>query len=212
MLFRIILLLIVSATMPVQSRPVSYPGGWTVSTFNDGDRYSGFLHYSPTAFYSIGYHAEYWRDQDYQIHALHVNNLLKRWNGEASQGNFYLMSGIGFAHSDEGDFDNRTELAAYTGIAADWETRKVFFSYANRITEAGNIADNFRQNARFGFAPYVAEYGNWHTWLMMRVSHAPEADDQLVATPIIRLFKGADLFEAGVSDRGDVLFNFVHRF
>jgi len=198
MLFRIILLLLLLATVQVQARPVSYPGGWTVSTFNDADRYSAFLHYSPTAKYSIGYHGEYWREGDYQIHAFHVNNLLKRWNGEASQGNFYLMSGVGFAHSDEGDFDDRTEFAAYTGISADWETRKVFFSYANRYT--------------VGFAPYVAEYGNWHTWLMMRISHAPEADDQLVATPIVRLFKGADLFEAGVSDQGDVLFNFVHRF
>ena len=212
MLFRLILLLIVSATLQVHARPVSYPGGWTVSTFNDADRYSGFLHYSPTAFYSIGYHVEYWREQDYQIHAFHVNNLLRRWNGEASQGNFYLKSGIGFAHSDEGDFDNRTELAAYTGIATDWETRKVFISYTNRITDAGNIADNFRQTVKLGFAPYVAEYGNWHTWLMMEVRHSPEADDQLVATPIVRLFKGANLYEAGVSDQGDVQVNFVHRF
>ncbi|MEM7400317.1 MAG: hypothetical protein AAF304_00040 [Pseudomonadota bacterium] len=212
MLFRIILLLIISATIQAHARPVSYPGGWTVSTFNDADRYSGFIHYSPTAFYSIGYHVEYWRDRDYQIHALHINNLIKRWNAEASQGNFYLMSGIGFAHSDEGDFDNRAELAAYGGIAADWETRKVFFSYANRYTDAGNIADSFRQKARFGFAPYVTEYGNWHTWLMMEVRHAPESKDQFVATPLVRLFKGADLFEAGVSDQGDVLFNFVHRF
>ena len=212
MLFRIFLLLIISATVQVQARPVSYPGGWTLSTFNNADRHSAFLHYSPTAKYSIGYHAEYWRDQDYQIHAFHVNNLVKRWNGEASQGNFYLMSGIGFAHSDEDEFDNRTELAAYTGIAADWETRKVFFSYANRYTDAGNISDGFRQSVRVGFAPYVAEYGNWHTWLMLSVRHAPEADDQLVATPIVRLFKGANLYEAGVSDQGDVLFNFVHRF
>ena len=212
MIFRIFLLLVISATIQVHARPVSYPGGWTVSTFNDGDRYSGFVHYSPTAFYSIGYHAEYWRAQDYQIHAFHVNNLIKRWNAEASQGNFYVKSGVGFAYSDEGDFDNRIELAAYTGIATDWETREVFVAYENRVTDAGNIADNFRQKVKFGFAPYVAEYGYWHTWLMMEVTHAPESDDKLVATPLVRLFKGANLYEAGVSDQGDLLLNFIHRF
>ena len=74
--------------------------------FNDGDRYVFNAHYSPSAFYAIGYNAEYWRDEKFQLHALHLNNLLKRWNGEGSQANFYLQSGIDAAHYNEWWFSN----------------------------------------------------------------------------------------------------------
>lgn len=208
-LFLVILIVFFSS---IQARPVSYPEGWTFMTMNEGDRYSGHVHYSPTAFYSLGYKAEYWRDDDYQIHALQLNNLLKRWNKKHSQANLYLKSGIGVAHSDEDAFDSESDLAIYTGIAADWETRRYFISYENRLTEAGDITDNFRQKARIGFAPYIAEFGSLHTWLMLEVRHAPEAKDELVFTPLLRLFKGPSLFESGFSSEGKLLFNFVHRF
>ena len=212
-MFRIVILLtLFTAISSVQARPVSYPGGWTFMTMNDGDRYSGHIHYSPTAFYSVGYKTEYWRSNDYQIHALQLNNLLKRWNKRHSQANLYLKSGIGFAYSDKAQFDSETAFAAYTGLAADWETRRYFVSYENRFTEAGDISDEFRQKARIGIAPYIAEFGSLHTWLMLEARHAPEANDELVVTPLIRLFKGPSLGEAGIGSNGKILFNFVHRF
>jgi len=153
------ILLLLMCCVAVQARPVSYPQAWTASTFNDGDRYIFNAHYSPTAFYAIGYNAEYWRDEKFQLHALHLNNLLKRWNGEGSQANFYLQTGIGAAHSNEGDFDNLTEFVSFVGIATDWETRRYFASYQNRYLDAGNIAERFTQKFKLGLAPYLAEYG-----------------------------------------------------
>lgn len=196
----------------LEARPVSYPTGWTVMTMNDGDRYSGHVHYSPTAFYSLGYKAEYWRDDEFQIHALQLNNLIKRWNKRHSQANLYLKSGAGIAISDKGQFDGDVEPVFYSGIAADWETRRYFISYENRVTVSSEITDNFRQKARIGIAPYIAEFGSIHSWFMLEARHAPEAKDKFEVTPLLRLFKGPSLLEAGYSNNGNLLFNFVHRF
>ena len=194
------------------ARPVSYPGGWTFMTMNDGDKNSAHIHYSPTAKTSVGYKFEYWRDKEFTLNAVQMNNLLKRWNKKDSQANLYLKSGLGVAYSDEGDFDGETSPAGFTGIAADWENRRFFTSYENRYTEAGEIDDFYQQSARVGFAPYEGDYGDLHTWLMLQVEHMPEADNNFTVTPLVRLFKDVHLLEAGMNNRGEVLFNYVLRY
>ena len=195
-----------------QARPVSYPGGLTVMQMNDADAHSLHVHYSPTAKYSIGYKAEYWRKEDWQFHGAQLNYLVKRWNKPDSQANIYLKSGGGFAYSDSQPFDNETEVAAFTGLALDWEDRRYFTSYENRAYYAGDIDKFFMQKARVGIAPYIGDYGDIHTWLMLQVDHNPKADDKITFTPMIRLFKGEYLAEAGASDNGDVMFNWIMRF
>ena len=77
----------------------------------------------------------------------------------------------------------------------------------------GNIISQFQQSARVGVAPYVAGYGNLHTWLMLQVTHTPEFEgDEVIATPLVRFFKGANLAEFGVSSNKRFLFNFIARF
>lgn len=194
------------------SRPVSYPEGWTFMSMNDGDRYSAHIHYSPTAFYSFGYKGEYWRGEDFQIHAVQLNNLIKRWNKRHSQANFYLKSGAGIALSDKGQFDSQVDPVFYSGIAADWETRRYFVSYENRVTTSTDITDNFRQKARIGVSPYIAEFGGLHTWFMLEARYAPEEEDEIVVTPLLRFFKGPGLLETGFSSNGKASFNFIYRF
>ena len=200
------------STLPAQARPVSYPSGWTAMVMNSGDANSVHVHYSPTAYTSVGVRSEYRREGDYLINAVQMNNLLKRWNKKDSQANLYLKSGIGIAYSDHGDFDGETDVAGYTGIAADWEDRRYFISYENRYIEAGDIDDGYMQSARVGITPYIGDYGDLHTWLMVQVDHAPESDEKVTVTPLVRLFKDVHLMEAGVSNQGDVLFNYVLRF
>ncbi len=208
-----IMLMVLAVTMPTASaRPVSYAGGWTMMSMNSGSAHTMHLHYSPTAFTSWGYKAEYWRGEDHQIHALQMNNLLKRWNNPDSQGNLYLKSGAGVALSDYGDFENKTEPALFTGLAADWEDRRYFVSYENRVTEAGDIRRDFQQSGRVGIAPYIGDYGDLHTWLMLEVEHTPESEDNVTVTPMVRLFKGNTLVETGLSNHGDVMFNLVYRY
>ncbi len=194
------------------ARPVSYPDGWTFMQMNDAMSNAVHVHYSPTAKYSIGYKGEYFRDDEWQFHGLQLNNLLKRWNQPESQANFYVKSGLGLAYSDQNGFDYETEAAGFVGIATDWENRRFFTSYENRAIYAGDINKEFSQKARVGVAPYIGDYGDVHTWLMLQVDHIPTAEDELTVTPLVRFFKGPSLLESGVNNKGNVLFNFVYRF
>ena len=212
MLFVLFLAVLIGFSMPALARPVSYPGGVTAITANDADAHVLNLHYSPAADYSLGYRLEYRRDDDYTLQALQMNNLLRRWNGPDSQANLYLLSGIGVAYTDAGAFDHETQPTAFTGLQADWENRRYFISYDNRYLEAGPLDDFFRQSARIGIAPYVGDYGDLHTWLMVQADHQPEDEDPVTLTPLLRVFKGTHLIEAGISNQGDVMFNWIKRF
>ena len=202
----------VMVTATAEARPVSYPGGWTGMFQNNGDRNSAHIHYSPTAKTSIGYKYEHWRDKEYDIHALQMNNLLKRWNQKDSQANIYLKSGLGIVDGKGKTYDGDTDIAAFTGLATDWENRRYFTSYENRYTKAGGFDDFFTQSARVGIAPYIGDYGDLHTWLMVEVEHTPEASDNFTVTPLVRLFKDTHLVEAGMNNHGDVLFNYIYRY
>jgi opacity protein-like surface antigen len=197
---------------PAAARPVSYADGWTVMQMNDGENNTLHTHYSPTARYSVGYLADYWREGDWWLHALQVNWLAKRWNESDLQANLYVKSGLGVALADEEDFEDETQLAGFVGAAFDAENRRYYFSYENRWTDAGEIHAAFQQKSRVGIAPYIAEYGSIHTWIMLQVDHRPEADDPLVFTPMLRFFKGDSMLEVGLSDSEEMLFNFVQRF
>lgn len=203
--------LVTVVSVAIAARPVSYPGGTTIMQQNDVDRHSLHVHYSPTARYSIGYRGEYWRDAKWQFHGGQVNYLLRRWNRPASQANIYLKSAAGIALSDEGAFDNEREAALIAGIAMDWEDRRFFTSYENRAYRAGDIDSFFMQKARIGIAPYIGDYGDLHTWLMVQIDHVPENDNPVSVTPLLRFFKGVQLAEFGVSDEGEVLFNWIIR-
>ncbi|MEM9102264.1 MAG: hypothetical protein AAGB12_08065 [Pseudomonadota bacterium] len=192
----------------VWARPVSYPGGITLMQMNDFDTSSIHMHYSPTANYSLGYKGEYWRNDDWHFQGVQINYLIKRWNKPASQANVYLKSGTGWAF----DKDNKNNLAAFTGVSLDWEDRRFFTSYSNRFLEAGQITQFFTQNARVGIAPYMGDYGDLHTWLMLQIDHQPEKENALTTTFLARFFKGEYLVELGVTQDGDALMNFIIRY
>jgi len=199
----------------VEARPVSYPGGWTLIWNTTGVGDSLLVHYSPTARYSLGAFVERNRDLDFVFYGGQYTRLLKRWNTRESQANLYFSSGVGAAFSSgDDDFtpEGAAQAAGFVGVSADWETRRLFASYATRTFVAGGIPDRFTQTARLGFAPYVADYGKLHTWLMVEVAHRPGNEDEISVTPLIRFFKSTFLFEAGISDRGEARFNATFRF
>lgn len=202
----------IAASPPVWSRPVSYPGGITTIVTNNGNEHSALIHYSPTAKYSIGLKSEYRRQNQYSVTSIQMNNLIKRWNKKNSQANLYIKSGIGYADRNSSQFKDQSSFAAFTGIAADWESRRWFSSYQNRYLEAGEVDDFFMQEARLGIAPYIADYGDLHTWLMLEVKHIPEGEDTFTLTPLIRFFKDVHLVEIGISNHRDALFNWIVRF
>jgi len=194
------------------ARPVSYPGGWTFMTMNNGVRNSAHIHYSPTAKISLGVRHEDWKNRDFSMTMLQANILLKRWNKKYSQANLYLKTGLGTAKTDLQRFTDDRDTAGFVGFAADWEDRRYFISYENRFTDAGKFDDFFQQSVQAGWAPYQGDYGDLHTWLMLRIDHQQKTEDKLIITPLIRLFKGVHLLEAGVSDNSKLLLNYIYRY
>lgn len=176
---------------------------------NGGSRNTVSLDYTFTPTLALGLRSEYDRMDRHQIHTLTMNNRLWRGNYPDAQANLYLLSGIGYA------FDNgthETSPAVFSGIEADWENRRFFTSYENKITYAGDVDKKFSQSARIGLAPYIAEAGALHTWFMLQADHRPESDKEFTVTPLVRFFKGTNLVEAGFSSDGSVLFNYTHQF
>lgn len=194
------------------SRPVSYAGGWTLIGESDRQSSSALLHYTPTYKWSLGPRLEVNRDDHFSLTTLHATRLAKRWFGSDHQGNLYFFGGAGMA---SGVDSNRLEdrFAAYGGVMADWETRSLFTSYRARYLEASHFGKQFMHAARVGFAPYEGDTGALHTWLMLEIDHRPSDPDSLTATPLLRLFKGPLLVEAGYNiSVNQPLLNFTYRF
>ena len=140
-------------------------------SFNDYNRNSLLVHYTPSSKYSLGYNTEYWNNEEYWLNNLNLNYLLKRINTKNSQANFYLKSGFGVLYSDFNENEKKREYFTTLNFSTDWETRKKFFSYSTELIKSETIAHTFIQTARLGLAPYVANYGEIHTWLMYEYNY-----------------------------------------
>lgn len=194
------------------ARVIDYPGSLTLMQMNDGSMNSVHFHYTVKPYYSVGYNFDAWREEEWIMNAGQLAWLLHRWNLPEAQANLYARGALGVATSDFGSFEDETQLAGSAGIAFDIEDRRFYFSYQNRYVDAGSIYDGFDQKARVGIAPYIAEYGGLHTWIMLQVEHWPGETDEWVWTPMLRFFKGDILVEIGYSDSEKVLFNTMIRF
>ncbi|MEL7033117.1 MAG: hypothetical protein AAGL97_06630 [Pseudomonadota bacterium] len=193
-----------------EARPVSYPSGWTVMQQNNGDYSSLHVHYSPTFTDSIGLYSERNWQADWHFTGVQYNRLVKRWNQPGSQANLYFKAGAGQADPFGDGAD--VEAAGFVGVAADWETRRWFVSYEGRAYDLGFTQDT-RQSARIGVAPYIGDYGDLHTWLMLQVENHPEAETPTTVTPLVRFFYDVQLLEIGYTpETEELLLNWIVRF
>ncbi|MEL6857364.1 MAG: hypothetical protein AAFO74_03190 [Pseudomonadota bacterium] len=198
------------SSQTADARPVSYPGGWTLMQQNNGDSSAVHAHYSPTFRDSFGLYIERNWETDWQFTGLQYNRLVKRWNAPSAQANLYVKAGAGQVDPFGDDLD--TDLAGFIGVAADWETRRWFVSYEGRAYDLGYTQDA-RQSARIGVAPYIGDYGDVHTWLMLQVQNRPEAETPTVVTPLVRFFYDVQLLEIGYTpETEEVLLNWIVRF
>lgn len=176
---------------------------------NDRDSNSSHVHYTLDPKNSLGWRHEYLRDTGTHIDTLQHNILLRRWNAPKSQANLYLKSGIGMA-SENGYGEIRP--AAFTGLAADWEDRRYFISYENHFLWTDGFNDYAKHKVRIGLAPYVGDYGDLHTWLMLQAEYDAGEKDSFALTPLVRFFKGSTMIEAGYNLDDGLMFNFIRRF
>jgi hypothetical protein len=198
-------------TVPAaEARPVSYPGGWTAMQMNNGDMSSVHLHYSPTFKDSIGLYSERNWGEDWHFTGVQYNRLVKRWNTPSSQANLYFKAAAGQADPFGDGAD--VEAAGFVGVGADWETRRWFVSYEGRAYDLGFDQDA-RQSARIGVAPYIGDYGDLHTWLMLQVENQPEAETPTTLTPLVRFFYDVQLLEIGYTpETEELMLNWIVRF
>ena len=107
---------------------------------------------------------------------------------------------------------NGAQIAGFTELAMDWETRRWFTEYRIRATD---YADNqsIHHSGRLGIAPYIGNYGDLHTWLMVQVENHPESNKPTTTTPLVRLFKGVQMLELGYTiEHEEWLANWIVRF
>ncbi len=201
-------LLTVVGVMNVQAKPLSYPGGVMIMQENDETGHTLSLDYTVTPKYAMALYAKKEEGgDDFTTVGPQINTLIKRWNLPDGQGNIFNMTGMGVSHGND---DN--EFSAWTGFLADYETRRIFISYEPRIMYAGDIDKSFSQRGRVGFAPYLANYEDLNTWLMVQVDHHPMKDDTFVVTPLVRFFYKTTLVEAGYSSNDHLMFNWQLQF
>lgn len=196
------------STEPAEAKPISYVNGFMVMQENDETGHTLNLDYTIDPKLAVGLYAKKESgEKDFVTVGPQVNYLVKRWNMPDGQANIFSMTGAGVSqwHGDD-------EFSAWTGILADYETRRIFTSYEIRGMYAGDFEKSVWQRARVGVAPYVAGYDDLNTWFMVQVDHHPAKDDTVVVTPLVRFFYKTTLVEAGYSSNNHVMFNWLLQF
>ena len=195
-----ILLILLIFTSTGYARPISYPGGITVMGFSDNMKDSIYAHYSPSHLYSFGIESkkDKYTQSDYSY--LRFTYLLNRKNTEKSQRNFYFQSGINPDKADN----------YFIGIHGDWETRIIYtwFSFKNVHLRTQTYQD---KSFQFGIAPYLGEYGDLHTWLMVKAKKN-SIDNDWSIYPMLKLFRGDFLVELGYSKKTNIDAHLMYRF
>ena len=169
----------------LDARPISYSGGSTLMALTNNIKDSVYFHYSPSYKYSVG--VEHLKHKVFNQHAsyLRFTYLLNRKNSQNSQRNLYFQSGISLQRPS----------AHFFGIHGDWETRRWFtgFGYKQEIQVDRNYSEQY---AQIGFAPYLGEYGDLHTWFMLKTKKNTLLNDWY-SYPVLKFFKGDLLIEFG---------------
>lgn len=192
----------------LNAKPISYVGGTMAMVENDQTGYSASVDYTFTPrIAGAVYVKRETHGDEFTTIGPQVNFLVKRWNMPDGQGNIFTMTGVGTAVERD-----VAHIAAWTGLLADYETRRIFTSYEMRLMYAEGIEKSVWQRARVGFALYLANYEDLNTWIMLQVDHHPAKTETTTVTPLVRLFYKTLLVEGGVSTRGKVMFNVVQQF
>ncbi len=164
------------------------------------------------------------RRQSLRLTELHYNRLLKRWNGEASQANLYVLLGVGQASGNAmaartGSASSQTVFLP--GVQLDFETRRVYLAAkahgAMGLSKpsGGKKLNINRRSVSAGFSFYATEYDEWQPWLVAELKRSSLGSGP-EGTLYLRGIHKTLFIEAGVgflkANRGDVGVNFRYTF
>ena len=199
-IYKIIILSFVLA-LNVDARPISYSGGSTVMLKSDNMSKSIYYHYSPTYKYSVGIENLENKFFNKNKNYLRLTYLINRKNTDISQRNLYFQSGVLVDDAD----------GFFYGIHGDWETRRWFSGFGYKDTKNTFGQDYTDQYIQLGVAPYVGDYGDLHTWIMIKTKKNSLTNTQSTY-PELKFFKGPTLVKFGYSDKAEWDLHFMYRF
>lgn len=196
--FPLLLLSTVALTSSVPAHPVAYEGARQWMTGVSGDAFNFELYHSYTARAAWGLHSMMFdRQENDGFLAIQHNWLLKRWNLPGAQANVYTGFGAGAAKR-EGD---SAEPAGVGYFRADYETRRVYTAFDTK----GMASEAFKRgifSAEAGFAPYLAEFDELNTWIILQTKYSTGMEDEFNLIPKLRFFKNNVFVELGATHRG----------
>lgn len=172
----------------ILSHPVTWKSG-TVLTFRRLAKTSQInLHYSYTNKWSLGLHAININETKYLM--VQNNLLIKRWNQDTSQANVYVFSGVG--KKIQASYDT----VVHIGTQIDWETRRLYTQFESHSFLSKNTSHFL--SARFGVAPYLSDYNDLHSWIILQLSDTiSKTKHEITIMPVVRLFIDNYLAEIG---------------
>lgn len=181
-----------------QAHPVAYDGARQWMTGVSGDAYNFEFYHSYSTRTAWGLHAmAFDRPENDGFAALQHNWLLKRWNLPEAQANVYAGVGAGVAKRE----GTSAEPAGVGFFRADYETRRVYAAFETK----GMTSEAFNRGivgAEAGFAPYLAEFDELNTWIILQAKHTSGMEDEFSLIPKLRFFKNNVFVEVGATHRG----------
>ncbi|MFM9977573.1 MAG: hypothetical protein ACKVOP_05945 [Sphingomonadaceae bacterium] len=187
---------------PAHARPVTFPGGSMSMTEIDDTSILTQIDHTLSRKIAIGVYGLSENSGERLSTGAVVNYLAFRKNTPDSQANGYVMAGFGPSWSRlPNGRRSEAEASGWVALEADWETRRLFVGGMAKLSVVGRSAEA-GWRVRTGFAPYVANSGKLHTWAFVQVGRAAEPGAKTEITPLVRLFKGPILVEAGASLTG----------
>ena len=207
-----------AALLALLAAPLSHAGpmGFKDSAMAMGDFspnwQEAWVNYAVTPRDAFGAGGLYMRSDDQRLTRTLVEatytRLAKRWNGEHSQANIWLLAGAGALKGN--DFsDTRFMLAP--GVSVDFETTRVYVSATARLYRAPDINHDFA-SIRAGFSFYETDYDEVQPWLVVEARRMNNLSDQTEITPMLRLIHKRYFVELGVNNANQTRFNFMYIF
>ena len=208
---RFYLAFILSAALPslTLAHPISYKGAFSVMTWNQPDASDWMTTYTFSRDAAVAGRALRVDTEAGVVRAglIQANSLLKRWNEADTQGNVYLSVGAGTSRREDHDAP-----AAFAAFQADHESRwHILMVEGSGLVSEGHPG-LWRWEARAGLAPYLAEFDEPASWLILSLQGNPGMRKDLSLTPLIRVFYKNVLGEAGAGLGGDWMLNFMVHF
>ncbi len=210
--------LLTSLSLPPMAwgHPVSFQGATSLMSYNMNNENEAMLTYSVKHYLAAGLTYYQIKNQNvgdgnwvtYTVPRL--NWLAKRWNKEDSQANIYFSGGYGSEHSF-----NENVGVGLVAAEADWESRLYYISssysrYLRQNDNEGRRPDYENIKLRAGMAPYLADFNELNSWLILQA--VKKNDEPVELTQFVRMFYRNVMIELGASFSGGWGFNYMVHF